>query len=117
MNWGDLLLGVIGSAGLASIVIKIIDVINERQKAKRQRRDEEKQLLEEILHRLQVGEKDDCRQQLLLLMADYPDDVAEIMTIAEHYFKDLNSNWYLTTIFNKWLERKKIARPEWFERS
>ena len=117
MEWWEILLGVVGSAGLAQIIVKIIDVVSERKKAKAEKNDEEKQMLEEILHRLQIGEKDDCRQQLLLLMADYPDDVQEIMTIAEHYFKDLKSNWYLTSIFNNWLEKKKIARPEWFERS
>lgn len=60
-------------------------------------------------------EKDVLRTQLLLLILLRPEEKQEILTIAEHYFKDLKGNWYMTSIFNKWLKEKKIAEPTWFD--
>ena len=61
------------------------------------------------------SEKDELRTQLLMLIADYPSEKAEIMKLSEHYFGDLSGNWYLTSLFNKWLEDNHIAKPEWFK--
>lgn len=60
-------------------------------------------------------EKDVLRTQLLLLILLKPEEKQEILTIAEHYFKDLKGNWYMTSIFNKWLKENKIAEPAWFD--
>lgn len=60
-------------------------------------------------------EKDGLRTQLLLLLLLLPDEKKEIMTIAEHYFKDLHGNWYMTSLFDKWLEKAGQGRPEWFK--
>ena len=59
-------------------------------------------------------EKDTLRTQLLLLILLKPDETHEILTIAEHYFKQLKGNWYMTSIFNKWLEDTGTAKPDWF---
>ena len=64
-------------------------------------------------------EKDGLRTQLLLLILICPKEQQEIMTIAEHYFskppKGLDGDWYMTSIFNKWLLNADIAAPEWFD--
>lgn len=60
-------------------------------------------------------ERDVLRTQLLLLILLKSEEQQEILTIAEHYFKDLNGDWYMTSIFNKWLKEKAIAEPEWFD--
>ena len=60
-------------------------------------------------------EKDSCRTQMLVMLSDYPDEKNEIMTLAEHYFKDLQGNWYMTTIFNNWLKKNNIVSPAWFK--
>ena len=60
-------------------------------------------------------ERDSCRTQLLLLMSDYPDQTEEIMRLAQHYFADLRGNWYMTGLFNHWLEENRIGKPEWFD--
>ena len=65
--------------------------------------------------KLERLEKDGLRTQLLLLILLKGDEKKEILTIAEHYFKDLRGNWYMTSIFNKWLKEKTIAEPEWFD--
>lgn len=80
-----------------------------------QRRDGRKQELKELKADMHKLEKDSVRQQMLILMSDYPEDLHEIMTLAERYFAQLNGDWYMTTIFNKWLERNNIAKPEWFD--
>lgn len=59
--------------------------------------------------------KDVLRTQLLLLVLIKPEEDQEILTIAEHYFKDLHGNWYMTSIFNKWLESEDVAKPDWFK--
>lgn len=61
-------------------------------------------------------EKDGLRTQLLLLILLKGGETQEILTIAEHYFGELQGNWYMTSIFNKWLMDKKIAEPEWFDK-
>ena len=64
--------------------------------------------------RLDRLEKDGLRTQLLLLILLRPLEKQEILTLGEHYFKVLKGNWYMTSIFNKWLEDNKVAKPEWF---
>ena len=67
-----------------------------------------------IKGKLVVLEKDVLRTQLLLLILLKGEEKQEILTIAEHYFKDLHGDWYMTSIFNKWLKEKALAEPEWF---
>ena len=68
-----------------------------------------------IKGKLTVLEKDVLRTQLLLLILLKGEEKQEILTISEHYFKDLHGDWYMTSIFNKWLKEKTIAEPEWFD--
>lgn len=64
-------------------------------------------------------ERDGLRTQLLLLLLIQPEEQTEILTIAERYFKKppqgLGGNWYMTSLFKKWLEENKVGKPEWFE--
>lgn len=60
-------------------------------------------------------EKDVLRTQLLLMILMKPEEKQEIMTVGEHYFVQLKGNWYMTSIFNKWLEEYTDGvKPEWF---
>ena len=68
-----------------------------------------------IKDRLTKLEKDGIRTQLLLMILLRPEEKKEIMTLGQHYFSDLNGNWYMTDIFNKWLETEGHSKPEWFE--
>ena len=68
--------------------------------------------LEDKLNKL---ERDGLRTQLLVLIIQRPEEKQEILTIAEHYFKDLKGDWYMTSIFNKWIIDAGIAEPEWFK--
>ena len=64
--------------------------------------------------RLDKIERDEVRTQLLVLILMCPEETKEILTVGEHYFKDLKGDWYMTSIFNKWLIKSGIAKPEWF---
>lgn len=64
--------------------------------------------------KLEIMERDVLRTQLLFLISMQPDEDQEILTVAEHYFRVLHGDWYMTSIFNKWLIKAGIAKPEWF---
>lgn len=68
-----------------------------------------------IKEKLTTLEKDGLRTQLLVLILWKPREETEILRLAEHYFKVLHGNWYMTSIFNSWLEDCKVAKPEWFK--
>lgn len=65
--------------------------------------------------RLQTLEKDTLRTQLLMLILMKPDEKQEIVTVAQHYFGQLKGDWYMTGIFNRWIEGTGLAKPEWFD--
>jgi hypothetical protein len=65
--------------------------------------------------KLLLLEKDVLRTQLLLLILMKPEEKKEILTLGQHYFVDLEGNWYMTDIFNKWLESNG-EKPEWFKK-
>lgn len=54
------------------------------------------------------------RLQLMVLIADYPRKVDEILKLAEHYFVDLRGNSFLKELFTDWLASQNIEKPEWF---
>lgn len=66
--------------------------------------------------RLDKLERDGLRTQMLLLILLKPQEQTEILKIAEVYFDKLNGDWYMTSIFNKWLTANDIAKPEWFKK-
>lgn len=99
---------VIGILGAVDFVTLLIFFIN---------RHDQKKGLEDKLRTL---EKDGLRTQLLMLMLLKPDSTQEIMTIAQHYFSKktaggLEGNWYMTSLFNHWLQERGDSAPEWFD--
>lgn len=69
-----------------------------------------------IKDRLVKLEKDGLRTQLLLMILMRPEEKKEILTLAQHYFVDLKGNWYMTDVFDKWLEEECDSRPQWFKK-
>ena len=114
MTMGQVVLMLAGNTGLFALIIALI-----------QRRDQKKSLLaalkkavEEIKEKMEAqnleNKRDMCRQQLLLLMAVYPQEKQEILTVAKHYFVDLGGNWYASSIFQRFLKDNEIEPPLWF---
>lgn len=75
-------------------------------------RNDDKQGIRSTLKKL---EKDVLRTQLLLMILLKPEEKKEILTLAQHYFVDLEGNWYMTDIFKKWLKEKGHSNPDWFQ--
>lgn len=69
----------------------------------------------DIKEKMRKNEKDNLRTQLLVMIIWKPEETKEILTLGERYFKVLRGNWYMTSIFNKWLKQQGVAEPEWFE--
>lgn len=78
-------------------------------------RHDDKQGIKNTLKKL---EKDGLRTQLLLLILMQPDEQTEILTLGERYFRKppegLDGNWYMTGIFSKWCNQRKLD-PDWFQ--
>ena len=107
-----IVIAIISSSALAALISGIFNLVISR-KGKLTEIEKE---LKELDARAQTAEKDELRTQLLLLFSDYPTETREILTLAKHYFNDLKGDWYLTTLFCKWLEDNNIANPEWFRK-
>lgn len=75
-------------------------------------RNDDKQGIKSTLKKL---EKDGLRTQLLLMILMKPEEKKEILTLAQHYFVELEGNWYMTDIFKKWLKEKGHSNPDWFQ--
>lgn len=69
-----------------------------------------------LKHQLEKIEKDTVRIQLKDLMRDWPENEEECMTVAQHYFVDLKANWWMSMVFNRWLAKNSIGRPEWLKK-
>lgn len=103
MGTTAIILECIGSAGLFAFIEFLIN-----------RNDTTKDRLDRMEKNQQKLERDLVRTQMLIMMNHYPESEAEIMKLAEHYFKDLEGDWYMTSLFNKWLAKTGIGKPEWF---
>ena len=60
-------------------------------------------------------EVESCRVQLMTLIHTNPRNAADILTLALHYFVDLNGDTYLTALFSEWLKSQNIDTPIWFK--
>ena len=84
-----------------------------------QRHDSKNDRLAKLENQMNEIDKGQCRTQMLLLIADYPSENAEIMKLAEHYFKPvenggLGGDWYMSNLFYKHLTKNNLGKPEWF---
>lgn len=106
-----IVIAIIGSGALSTLISAVFTAFANRKS--RLTKIEGK--LDEIEKNQKTAEKDALRTQLLMMIADYPEEKTEILKLAEYYFSDLHGNWTATAIFNRWLERCEVAKPEWFK--
>lgn len=64
--------------------------------------------IDEVSNKLDSIELNSTRDQLLTLISDYPDNEDEILKVAKYYFRDLEGDWYMTTLFTKWAEDRGL---------
>ena len=80
------------------------------------RKDTKHDDLKNIKEQLKHQDREILRTQMLMLILMRPKEQQEILTIAERYFVTLKGDWYMTSIFNTWLNEMDIAEPEWFKK-
>ncbi len=64
--------------------------------------------LDSISNQVSELKLDTTRNQLLILINNYPDNNDEIMKVAKYYFKGLGGDWYMTELFIEWGEENGI---------
>lgn len=92
----EIIIAIIGSGALSSVISALVSMANRKSKLKKL-------------------EKDTVRLQLLFMMHIMPDEEQEIMTLGEYYFDKLHANWYLSSLFEKWLKAHDLEKPSWFK--
>ena len=73
--------------------------------------------IKKIENRLGYIDQGLIRMQLLVLISNYPDRVEEIMKLADQYFNKFNGNYYLTSLFKKYLDDNMLTYPTWFNQN
>lgn len=105
----SIIIAIIGSGVLSTIVSAIITALSNRKS----RLKEIEKKLEAIEKNQKTAEKDTLRTQLLVMIADFPEETTDILRLAEHYFKDLDGNWVASALFNEWAKEHCESAPTW----
>ena len=100
---------ILGSAA----VFGFIQFLISRKDKRNDDLEEIKDSINELKKETKKSVKDSVRLQLLVLLIMQPDEDKEILDVAQHYFKDLKGNWYMSPLFYKWCQKRNIS-PEWF---
>ena len=106
----ETLLAIIGAV-LGSGLIQFLITRHDQNKAK-----PIEQKIDKILEEQKKSEKDNLRTQLLVMMNMMPNNQEEIMTCAERYFKQLEGDWFYSSLFAKYLKENNIENPIWFNK-
>ena len=106
-----IILAVLGSTGLFTFIQFLIT-----------HHDKKKGVLAEIrkdIKELKQFSKDErldlLRIQLMTLTHIHPENVVEIMEVAEEYFMKYNGDWYMSSLFKEYLENQGMEVPLWMK--
>lgn len=106
----ETILAVVGAV-MGSGLIQFLITRHDQNKAK-----PIEQKIDKILEEQKKSEKDNLRTQLLVMMNMMPNNQEEIMTCAERYFKQLEGDWFYSSLFAKYLKENNIENPIWFNK-
>lgn len=109
----EIFIAVISAVGSGAF-FTFMQFLISRKDGEDKERKEAKEWRESVDAKLLKNEKDSIRTQMLLLMDKYPDNETEVLRLAEYYFQKLHANFYMTTMFTKWLQLNHIPLPGWF---
>ena len=115
MDYTALVLGIIGALcgnGLIQYLLTRKDQLKKDSIESKLQPIESK--LDKLLVETRKTEKDNLRTQLLVMMNMMPNNQEEIMTCAERYFKQLEGDWFYSSLFAKYLKENNIEPPIWF---
>lgn len=95
--------------------LAFLQFLINRSDKKKDEKDGLRASVKDIQAKVKKQEKDTLRTQMLVLIFLQPEEKQELLTLGEHYFKDLEGNWYMTSIYSKWLKKMHIDIPSWFK--
>ena len=106
-----IILAVLGSTGLFTFIQFLIT-----------HHDKKKGVLAEIrkdIKELKQFSKDErldlLRIQLMTLTHIHPENIVEIMEVAEEYFMKYSGDWYMSSLFKEYLENQGMDVPLWMK--
>ena len=106
-----IVLAVLGSTGLFTLIQFLIT-----------RHDKKKGIIAEMAKDIkelkafnQEERLDLLRIQLMTLIHIHPENVVEIMEVAEEYFMKHHGNWYMSSLFKEYLESQNMELPLWMK--
>ena len=115
MDYTALVLGIIGALcgnGLIQYLLTRKDNLKKESIESKLQPISDK--IDKLLNEQKKTEKDNLRTQLLVMMNMMPNNQEEIMTCAERYFKQLEGDWFYSSLFAKYLKENNIEPPIWF---
>lgn len=115
MDYNSLILGILGALcgnGLIQFLITRKD--QQKKDSIENKLSPIESKLDKLLVETKKTEKDNLRTQLLVMMNMMPNNQEEIMTCAERYFKQLEGDWFYSSLFAKYLKENNIEPPIWF---
>lgn len=105
------IISAITGSGLTGLIVFFI----ERKDKKSDKQNEILKRLERIESTQKKQELSELRTEMSIHLLHHPRDVQTIMKLAEHYFKDLNGDFYMTSKFYEWLKKRRLPKPSWFD--
>lgn len=107
----DVVIAMLGSGAFFAFIQWAITFIDDKFVKAKKKKDKEAAMEERQISM----DRKMTRIQLLLLIANYSDRIDEIMEVAYTYFVKLNGDWYAHDIFDEWLEKHNIHKPDWYK--
>lgn len=98
MNFLSIIIACLGSSGFFALVQFLLS----RLFTQRDSKNESAKTLCRLADRADIGDLNDSRIQLLILINHYPENHYAILKEAEHYFCDLHGNSWVAEIVNSW---------------
>lgn len=99
---------IIAIIGIAGGIFGFAEFLINR--ADKKRTDE----LERLVSRIDGISASQYRTEMLVMMNHYPEQTMEILKLAKHYFVDLQGDFYMTSLFAKYLRSNNLTIPTWF---
>lgn len=102
------------SGVLTGAVFSFIQFMIQRKDQKNNDIEDIKKAIDDLRDEMMDIRQGNARSELLLLLNDYPDNEGEVLKQAEKYFVQLKGDFYMTSLFTKWLSLNHITIPGWF---
>lgn len=91
-----------GAFGFIEFLIKRKDTKQEKK-------------IDKLSKSIESLQRSQCRTEMLVMMNHYPSEQMEIMRLARVYFETLQGDFYMTSLFAKWLNQNNVEKPLWFD--